>query len=609
MAYQAEIDEGDALEATVLDDPGADVLAAVAGHDVCLLNPPRPDDDPDARPPYATAEALAAGAGDALAWAGAAADRLPDEAVLAVLTDTWLLPYLVAHVEGPDVNFQRSIAVRLRDPVPSAVGLDDEFLSLAVFAKGYDAFSITKVRTAYRYCPACEKTTKDYGGKKHLYHSFGTLQRDVWSHPGAAIDPDDPLPESLVDRVRDTFSSGRHDRFLAVSSRALADAPPTGRLAEADAAGVVPDRRPLAAATGPEPGGSAARIDPGGDEIRRGDALDLLARVPDESADLVFLDPPYNIGKAYADYDDARDVDEYYQWCEAWLGHAARVLAPGGVVVALNLPGAVRHHARYLGRDLRRVNWLCWDALSRPPAGDIMPTNYPILVLAKGEPSTVNYRPLDGREPADLFAPEREFEYETVYPLDDAYCKRESCRADRRRAGVVDRKELTTLWTDVFRLKHNSQREDHPTMLPPKLVRRLLCVGTTTLTAAQLDRRYTGFERSQRYVDIAREKHDRLDRGVDPFEAGSASIAPPPSDDTDYKVPKKDLQLEVKRLAEELGRIPDRAEVAERGRYPIEYYDDYFDGWADATKAARTTGMTEDRDGDPSQATLFGYTD
>jgi len=157
-----------------------------------------------------------------------------------------------------------------------------------------------------------------------------------------------------------------------------------------------------------------------------------------------------------------------------------------------------------------------------------MPTNYPVLVFAN-EPGTFDYRPLDAREPAELFAPEREFEYGTVHPLDDAYCKRESCRADRRRAGVVDRKELATLWTDVFRLKHNSRREDHPTMLPPKLVRRLLRpftdpgdavldpfngVRTAALAAAQLDCRYTGCERSERYVEIAREKSDQLDRGV-----------------------------------------------------------------------------------------------
>lgn len=38
----------------------------------------------------------------------------------------------------------------------------------------------TKTRIEYTYCPICNKTTKDYGGKKHTYHEAGTLISDVW---------------------------------------------------------------------------------------------------------------------------------------------------------------------------------------------------------------------------------------------------------------------------------------------------------------------------------------------------------------------------------------------------------------------------------------------
>lgn len=33
------------------------------------------------------------------------------------------------------------------------------------------------------------------------------------------------------------------------------------------------------------------------------------------------------------------------------------------------------------------------------------------------------------------------------------------------------------------------------------------------------------------------------------------------------------------------------------GKYPIEYYDKYFVSWGEVTAAARTTGMTEKRNG------------
>ena len=62
-----------------------------------------------------------------------------------------------------------------------------------------------------------------------------------------------------------------------------------------------------------------------------------------------------------------------------------------------------------------------------------------------------------------------------------------------------------------------------------------------------------------------------------------------------YAVPKKTLQLEVRRVAQELHRLPNRDELARFGKYPIKYYDKYFASWGEVCAAARTTGMTEDR--------------
>ena len=62
-----------------------------------------------------------------------------------------------------------------------------------------------------------------------------------------------------------------------------------------------------------------------------------------------------------------------------------------------------------------------------------------------------------------------------------------------------------------------------------------------------------------------------------------------------YEVPKRTLQLEVKRVAHVLGRLPTREELAAHGRYPIRYYDEYFVSWGEVCAAARTTGMSETR--------------
>jgi site-specific DNA-methyltransferase (adenine-specific) len=60
-----------------------------------------------------------------------------------------------------------------------------------------------------------------------------------------------------------------------------------------------------------------------------------------------------------------------------------------------------------------------------------------------------------------------------------------------------------------------------------------------------------------------------------------------------YEVSKKTLQLDVKRIALELGRLPTREEVQARSKYPMEYFEKYFVSWGEVCAAARTTGMSE----------------
>ncbi len=42
-------------------------------------------------------------------------------------------------------------------------------------------FKFYDLRSPHRYCRECNALLKDYGGKKHLAHSFGTLMSDVWT--------------------------------------------------------------------------------------------------------------------------------------------------------------------------------------------------------------------------------------------------------------------------------------------------------------------------------------------------------------------------------------------------------------------------------------------
>jgi site-specific DNA-methyltransferase (adenine-specific) len=64
--------------------------------------------------------------------------------------------------------------------------------------------------------------------------------------------------------------------------------------------------------------------------ILRGDCLKVLPTLPRESVDLVVADPPYNIGVDYGNGKKADRRDDYWGWCERWIGWCYRALKPTG---------------------------------------------------------------------------------------------------------------------------------------------------------------------------------------------------------------------------------------------------------------------------------------
>lgn len=48
-----------------------------------------------------------------------------------------------------------------------------------------------------------------------------------------------------------------------------------------------------------------------------GDCIDILPQLP--KVDLVFADPPYNLGIGYETHQDNMGINEYKQWCSEWF--------------------------------------------------------------------------------------------------------------------------------------------------------------------------------------------------------------------------------------------------------------------------------------------------
>jgi site-specific DNA-methyltransferase (adenine-specific) len=64
--------------------------------------------------------------------------------------------------------------------------------------------------------------------------------------------------------------------------------------------------------------------------IRPGDCIAGMNELPAGSADLVFADPPFNIGYDYDVYDDALEHQQYIDWSVEWISAVLRVLKANG---------------------------------------------------------------------------------------------------------------------------------------------------------------------------------------------------------------------------------------------------------------------------------------
>lgn len=64
--------------------------------------------------------------------------------------------------------------------------------------------------------------------------------------------------------------------------------------------------------------------------IHQGDCVEGLRGLDAGSIDLVFADPPFNIGYEYDLYKDRKEYDAYLYWSRQWIGEVHRVLKPKG---------------------------------------------------------------------------------------------------------------------------------------------------------------------------------------------------------------------------------------------------------------------------------------
>lgn len=96
--------------------------------------------------------------------------------------------------------------------------------------------------------------------------------------------------------------------------------------------------------------------------IYNGDAIDILeTKIEDHSIDLIFVDPPYNIGKDFNGLMDKWETDEsYLNWCYRWIELCLKKLKDTGSFYVMTSTQFIPYFDIYL-RDktniLSRIIW------------------------------------------------------------------------------------------------------------------------------------------------------------------------------------------------------------------------------------------------------------
>jgi site-specific DNA-methyltransferase (adenine-specific) len=227
----------------------------------------------------------------------------------------------------------------------------------------------------------------------------------------------------------------------------------------------------------------------------RGDCLEALRKLPDESVDLVCTDPPYNVGYRYASYNDAMPDEQYLAWQLAVLRQCERVLTPNGSLFYLNYPEFnCRIYAALLQKfALRPIELIAWTYNAHTGGKPLRKAFRTWIWASKGNPSAT-------------------FTCEYKDPCDKRVAR---LIAQGKKPSAYD-------WWHMEQVKNVSQEKTaHPCQLPVAMVSTIIAAttrpgdivldpflgsGTTALAAKMLRRGYIGIECDKTYIDIARKR-------------------------------------------------------------------------------------------------------
>jgi len=231
------------------------------------------------------------------------------------------------------------------------------------------------------------------------------------------------------------------------------------------------------------------------------DCIEVLSKVEEPFADLIFADPPFNIGYKYDKYYDRVKKKNYIAWTQAWMEACTKVLKPhGSFYIAIGDDYAA--HVKLIAEDelgLTMRNWIIWHYTFGQQTKTKFARAHTHIFYFVADKKNFVFNDHAVRVPSD-----RQLTY-----------------GDKRAnpAGKMP----DDVWNGFVRVCGTFKERQgwHPCQMPESLLMRIVAVssnpgdcvldpfsgsGTTAAAACQLGRDYVGLDISEDYVANANER-------------------------------------------------------------------------------------------------------
>lgn len=258
-------------------------------------------------------------------------------------------------------------------------------------------------------------------------------------------------------------------------------------------------------------------------KIYQGDAIEVLQnKIEDNSIDLIFVDPPYNIGKNFNGLKDEWKSDEdYLKWCYQWIDLLLKKLKNNGSLYIMTSTQFIPNFDIYLRNKINILSRIVW---SYDSSGVQAKNHYgsmyePILFCVKNKK---NYT----------------FNSEDILVEAKTGSKRKLIDYRKNPPQPYNTKKVPGNVWNFSRVRYRmSEYEKHPTQKPIALLERVIKASTnegdivldpfsgtftTSYVAKKLNRKSIGIEINEEYSKIG------IRRVLEKFELNGEDLTPKP---------------------------------------------------------------------------------